>query len=629
MTEPLWLTKARSYIGFQEQAGNRGIQEFIALAHTGEEGDPWCAIFANACLESVGVKGTRSPAANSFTQSPLFVRQQTPQIGTICTFTRPGGNHVAFYTGIDTQGRLLVLGGNQGDKVGIEPHTTDTLTGYWWPAETAIATVPVVPTVPSKPVLPLDDATIAKIVGFAAASDLARHSWAGRGPAPIGYVEGVAVTYGQVLRRLAAGDSVARAMVQIVDGPHDVFDHYEPILIAAGMITRNAPDIDRLRILFVILVGLGIRESSGGDDIGRDTSASNTSADTAEAGTWQQSRDSFAASGDPELPKVFATYVGSAPDAVDAIFKRGTSPHPSAFENFGDPNSDGFKFQALCKARPSIASLFAAIGMRTDYPHWGPLINHAAEIVPAADALFRQVQTIVGPIDGEVLPPLKINDDLLNLVFFLSQEGDTMDAKLQAQIIAEINKANPADKALLLQALGSTGTLALPAPTVDVQPVQTGIIPGFDLSKFGPLGQNPEVQQAIQKAVGEVLHIIVPAVLSTLSGQPVQAFPSPATVPPGQPGAVPGAPATPAAAPMSNTAFNWSTMIGASIAALTATAAGIQGSPIPGDPAFSMTGLLTFAGPLMAAATGIPAPVFAAIGSGLSALLPKLIKPKA
>lgn len=249
---------------------------------------------------------------------------------------------------------------------------------------------------PKTPVVPLDQRTIDAIVAAAAASDLAHYSWSGRGPAPGGFIGGIAITFGTMLRKLAARDSAALAMVRIVNGKPDVFDHYEEVLTAAGMVTRGAPDIDRLRILFVILVGLAGRESSFGVDIGRDKSASNTTADTAEAGTWQQSRDSFAASGDPELPKLFAAYVGSEPDAVDAIFKRGIKTLSGALENFGEPESEGYKFQELLKKRPSIAALFAAVGMRTDYPHWGPLKERAAEVISEADALFRQVQEIVG-----------------------------------------------------------------------------------------------------------------------------------------------------------------------------------------------------------------------------------------
>lgn len=328
-----------------------------------------------------------------------------------------------------------------------------------WDIAAFLGGVTAPPPPPPAPFVPLDQRTIDAIASAAAASDLARYTWGGRGRAPLGYVQGVAIVFGQVLRRLAAGDSVARAMVRVVNGPGDVFDHYQSILVAAGMPTRGAPDIDRLRALFVILTGLGIRESSGGDDIGRDVSANNVTADTAEGGTWQQSWDSRGAS--PELPKLFAACVGTEPDAVDAIFKRGTSPKPSAFQNFGDPDSDGYKFQALVKARPSIAALFAVVAMRTLRGHWGPLNHHEVEVAPAADALFRQVQEIVGT-PAVVTPPVQPNPKTPPIRQPDPLEGTAMDDKVKLTLITEIVKPSPDTKALHLLLLDAP---VVPAPS--------------------------------------------------------------------------------------------------------------------------------------------------------------------
>lgn len=239
----------------------------------------------------------------------------------------------------------------------------------------------------------LDAATIDKIAALAASSDLARWEWQGRGRAPTGFPQGMAVSYAQALGRLAVPDSVARAMVRVVNGPneHDVFDHLAAEIIAAGW-KIDAPDVDRLRLLWIILTGLAMRESSGGEDIGQDSSApENRTSDQAEAGTWQQSWDSRGAS--PELPKLLTLYCLTDPDQVDRIFGRGVNVRPGSLQNYGD--GDGLAFQKLAKTRPSIAILFAAIGLRTLRTHWGPINGRAIELVPAADALFRQVEAIM------------------------------------------------------------------------------------------------------------------------------------------------------------------------------------------------------------------------------------------
>jgi len=239
----------------------------------------------------------------------------------------------------------------------------------------------------------LDQKTITAICDLAANSDLARVDWADRGKAPIGFVKGVACTYGLVLRKLQAGDSAALAMVRVVDEGHDVFDHYEEKLSAAGIPTSNASDVDRLRALFVILTGLGMRESSGRYCEGRDRSARNTTAETAEAGAWQQSWDSRTAS--PEIEKLMDSFANAKPgDGFLNIFCEGVMPRGGDLENYG--SGDGNRFQSLCKVCPVFAAQVAAIGLRTLRTAWGPINRREVEIRPETIALFREVETIVG-----------------------------------------------------------------------------------------------------------------------------------------------------------------------------------------------------------------------------------------
>jgi len=139
--EPPWLTWARGEIGFHETGNNQGIQKYVSLAHCGAEGDPWCAIFANAALEASGVPGTRSALAESFASHPGFTELATPIAGALAVFWRgakdSGTGHVGFYTG-ETATHVNVLGGNESDQVMIEalPKASASfgLIGYRWPA---------------------------------------------------------------------------------------------------------------------------------------------------------------------------------------------------------------------------------------------------------------------------------------------------------------------------------------------------------------------------------------------------------------------------------------------------------------------------------------------------------------
>jgi uncharacterized protein (TIGR02594 family) len=134
--DPPWLLAARREIGFRERGRNLGIEDYIELGHCGALGDPWCAIFVNAMLESVRVKGSRSPGARSFERHPAFVRLPGPARGAIVTMTRGGGwqGHVFFYTGHSPAG-VVGIGGNEDDGVREVPHDEGRITGYWWPKQ--------------------------------------------------------------------------------------------------------------------------------------------------------------------------------------------------------------------------------------------------------------------------------------------------------------------------------------------------------------------------------------------------------------------------------------------------------------------------------------------------------------
>lgn len=142
-TAPAWFEAARKEIGTRELPENRGpaIRRYIALAHCGSEGDPWCAIFGNAMLESSGIPGTRSPLARSPEHHPNFVKLPGPALGALAIFWRISRNsglgHWAFYGGEDGHGFIQALGGNESDMVRNEMLNPNGahfgLSGYYWP----------------------------------------------------------------------------------------------------------------------------------------------------------------------------------------------------------------------------------------------------------------------------------------------------------------------------------------------------------------------------------------------------------------------------------------------------------------------------------------------------------------
>src|SRR5690348_1742885 len=116
---------------------------------------------------------------------------------------------------------------------------------------------------------------IDQITQIAATSDIASYSWKDRGTAPAGYIKGMALVYARVYCKLKAENAAAVEMAKANtgDNDHDALAWYGDIFAAAGMDNENA-GADTLRHLFVLMMGLGMRESSGKYCEGRDTSAS-------------------------------------------------------------------------------------------------------------------------------------------------------------------------------------------------------------------------------------------------------------------------------------------------------------------------------------------------------------------
>lgn len=149
-TEPIWFTKAKKEIGTKELPENRGpaIRRYVELGKCGDEGEPWCAIFANAMLESSSIKGTRSALARSFEHDPNFIKLTKPTLGCIVTFWRgskgSGLGHVGFYNG-ELNGYISTLGGNESDMVRVEMLRSDGnsfgLSGFYWPKSVPVPTL--------------------------------------------------------------------------------------------------------------------------------------------------------------------------------------------------------------------------------------------------------------------------------------------------------------------------------------------------------------------------------------------------------------------------------------------------------------------------------------------------------
>ena len=230
-----------------------------------------------------------------------------------------------------------------------------------------------------------------EIIQIAANSNIVHYHWRDRGLAPIGYIKGMALVYARVYCKLKAGDATAIEMAKPNTNKldKDALSWYNDLFATAGM-SNSLAGADTLRHLFVLLIGLGMRESSGKYCAGRDKSATNTTADTAEAGLFQTSFN--ARSANPLLPTLFNQYLAN-PSGYIEIFREHITCKPADLENFG--SGAGEEFQRLSKECPAFAAEFAAVGLRNLRKHWGPINRKEAELRPECDQMLLQVQNFV------------------------------------------------------------------------------------------------------------------------------------------------------------------------------------------------------------------------------------------
>lgn len=144
--EPKWLQVARGFLGTRERLKNGDPNPLIErfFQETGFKGgdadDAWCSAFANFCMASAGLVGTRKANARSWLD--WGERLEKPSHGAIVVFSSPplpASGHVSFYVG-EEKNWIHVFGGNQRNSVCEAPYARSRLLQYRWPrpADTSI-----------------------------------------------------------------------------------------------------------------------------------------------------------------------------------------------------------------------------------------------------------------------------------------------------------------------------------------------------------------------------------------------------------------------------------------------------------------------------------------------------------
>lgn len=137
MNEPLWLTIARRDLGIEETPGRETTPAIRCwLINLGawwrDDETPWCGVAVAHWMREAGASVPKNYfRARSWLDWGTALTQ--PALGCVVVFDRRGGGHVGLVVGRNELDYLLVLGGNQGDKVSIATFSPDRVLGYRWP----------------------------------------------------------------------------------------------------------------------------------------------------------------------------------------------------------------------------------------------------------------------------------------------------------------------------------------------------------------------------------------------------------------------------------------------------------------------------------------------------------------
>jgi peptidoglycan hydrolase-like protein with peptidoglycan-binding domain len=244
--------------------------------------------------------------------------------------------------------------------------------------------------------MPQDQAR--RIIDIAEHSAIANYAWKDRGKMPVGYTAGIAQCFGLAATRLLQGHPIATTAAQADRNlpDKDALSWYRDKFAAIGM-DCSEDGIDTLRALFVLMLGLGARESSGRYCEGRDMSAENVSADTAEASLYQTSWNIRSCSS--SIPPLLQEYWAN-PNGFLPTFQQGVKLNKDDLGNYG--SGDGAKFQFLSKYSPAFHAFVTGVGLRYLRQHWGPINRQEVELRFEANTMLLEVQHLLSEDAAEM-----------------------------------------------------------------------------------------------------------------------------------------------------------------------------------------------------------------------------------
>lgn len=230
------------------------------------------------------------------------------------------------------------------------------------------------------------------IKNLAQNSTCAKYNWKNRGRAPAGYIKGMALSYAKSYCRLKSQENIFTIMSSSVTSnpAKDALAYFKSSFDSLQIPLTESGE-GPLRSVYVLGIGLGMRESSGKYCEGWDQSAgSNRPSRAAEAGLFQSSYDSIGVSS--ELSKLYSEYKenGQASCFLET-FKEGVKCKSQNILGSGE-GADFQKFNLKC---PAFATEYAMTMLRVIRSHYGPINRKEAQVEPSCNNLLIEVEDFI------------------------------------------------------------------------------------------------------------------------------------------------------------------------------------------------------------------------------------------
>jgi hypothetical protein len=206
------------------------------------------------------------------------------------------------------------------------------------------------------------------------------YSWKNRGKAPLSYMNGMSLMYAKQVCNKGTGFIKTHK----VSGKNTLNRPYEDGLAYYGIAGNQLNT-------YTFLIGLGMRESSGKYCVGRDRSQNFTKSDNAEAGLFQMAY--VARVFNKELAPLYEKYKSGELSCELNTFNQ-SSIKCTTYDASIFGSGEGAKWQRLMKTCPAASAQWAAILIRSQLRHFGPIKRREVEFKTQCRDMLREVEAV-------------------------------------------------------------------------------------------------------------------------------------------------------------------------------------------------------------------------------------------